>query len=142
VIERFTRRAPQDFSVNRHAKAFVRVAACEGPADNPHAVVLRAGRYVDSRGVDVVWDTSAGFERGITKTAIWDGLRVDHFVVKSRQEFAAKRARGRLFATTTDWDQYFALHDRNEVDDPSSAELVQRTKSEMAKIFHNLAWRS
>ena len=43
VIERFTARVPQEFAVNCHAKAFVRVASCEGPTDNPHAMLLRSG---------------------------------------------------------------------------------------------------
>ncbi len=93
VIERFTARAPQEFAVNRHAKAFVRVASCEGPTDNPHAMLLRLGRYVDPRGEDVVWDTSYGFQRCITTKTIWDVLRVDHFAVTSSNEFAVKQAR-------------------------------------------------
>jgi hypothetical protein len=50
VIERFTRRAPQEFSANKHAKTFARVDCCVGPSENPHAVSLRTGRYVDRGG--------------------------------------------------------------------------------------------
>ncbi len=138
VIERFRRRALQTFPVNRHAKAFVRVTACAGPADNPHAVLLRAGRYTDSRGDDVVWDTTTGFAAGITAKVIWDVLRVDHFIVKSRQEFAAKSARGTLGPAEPDWDRYFDLHNRNDVEDPVLPELIDRTKTELAKIASRL----
>jgi len=134
VIERFTRRAPQEFSVNRHAKSFVRVASCEGPTDNPHAMALRAGRYVDPRGEDVVWDTSTGFQAGITTTVLWDVLRVDHFVVKSGAEFAEKRARRNLLRPAHEWEHYFELHDRNDVEDPVPSELVECTKDETKNL--------
>lgn len=134
VIERFSRRAPQDFSVNRHAKAFVRAASCEGPTDNPHAVALRSGRYVNSRGEEVVWDTSVGFKAGITTSVVWDVLRVDHFVVKSSGEFAIKRERRNSLRPEHEWEHYFELHDRNDVEDPVPSELIERTKREMERI--------
>jgi len=134
VIERFTRRAPQDYPFHCHAKPFVRVAACAGPIDNPHAVSLASGRYIDPRGNDVVWDTEH-FATGITREVVWDVLRVDHFIVKSREEFAAKRARGmNLISPERDWDKYFAICDRNDIADPMPAELIHQTKAEMMKI--------
>jgi hypothetical protein len=140
VIERFTRRAPQEFSANRHSKAFVRVDCCAGPAENPHAVRLSTGRYIDTRGQDARWDTSHGHLVGITATVTWDVLRVDHFILKSREEFEEKRARGRLITSMQDgdWEAYYASHDRNEVEEPMPAELVQRTKSEIDRITHQL----
>jgi hypothetical protein len=134
VIERFTHRAAKDFPVNRHAKTFVKPAACEGPADNPHAVILRSGRYTDTRGEDVIWDTSTDFKTGLTARVTWDFLRVDHFVVKSHSEFIEKQARGSLLTKEVDWNAYFALHDRNDVFDPVSTDLVSRTKSGIAEL--------
>jgi Glycosyl transferase family 2 len=139
VIERFTRRGPQELAVNHHAKAFVRVADCEGPADNPHAMVLRSGRYADPNGKDVDWDTSKGFATGITTRVVWDAIRVDHFIVKSRAEFAAKQARGAMLHQERNWDRYFAAYDRNDVEDPVSPEFVARTKEEIAKILARVA---
>ena len=92
VIERFTRRAPKDFASNFHAKPFVRVASVAAP-HNPHAVILGSGRYVRPTGADVAWDT-ARCDRGITVDVVWDALRVDHYAVKSREEFLNKRRRG------------------------------------------------
>ena len=140
VIERFTRRAPQEFSANKHAKTFVRVGSCAAPAENPHAVTLSTGRYVNTRGEDVRWDTSHGHLVGITETVVWDVLRVDHFILKSREEFEAKRARGRLITPMQDgdWQAYYAFHDRNEVEEPMPVELVQRTKREIDLITQKL----
>jgi hypothetical protein len=140
VIERFTRRAPQEFSANKHAKTFARVDCCAGPAENPHAVTLRTGRYVDTCGKDVRWDVSHGHLVGITETITWGLLRVDHFVLKSREEFEAKRARGRLITPMNSdaWGAYYAFHDQNEVEDPMPPELVERTKREIHRMTHQL----
>jgi hypothetical protein len=134
VIERFTRRAPQDFNINRHAKAFARVSACAGPGGNPHAVALETGRYTDTLGRDIVWDSTRAYPPGLTATVNWDVVRVDHFIVKSHAEFLAKAARGDLMQPDRGWDTYFERHDRNEVEDPVPPEMVARTKAEMAMI--------
>jgi hypothetical protein len=145
VIERFTRRAPQDFAANKHAKAFVRVKYCAGPTDNPHAMTLNSGRYVNTRGEDVVWDPAHGDGVGLTTKVIWDQMRVDHFVLKSREEFEAKRARGRMLTIMRDgdWEAYYSLHDRNKVEEPMPADLVERTKDEIGRIESQLqiSWR-
>jgi hypothetical protein len=134
VIERFTRRAAQGFPINRHAKAFARVSACAGPAGNPHAVALHTGRYMDTLGREVAWDTTRADPVGLTTKVIWDVLRVDHFVVKSRAEFLAKQARGSPMLPQRRWAGYFEMHDRNDVVDPIRRELVERTKAEMATL--------
>jgi hypothetical protein len=137
VIERFTRRGPQEMAINNHVKTFARVKTLAGPGGNPHAVALGWGRYVDTRGEDVAWDTTRHATTGLTTKTIWDVLRVDHFPIKSRAEFAAKRARGTL-GPPQDWDGYWIWHDRNDIEDPIPAYLVERTKAEMAKIVGEL----
>jgi hypothetical protein len=139
VIERFTRRAPQDFHINHHAKAFARVSACGGPERNPHAVVINSGRYTDPLGQDVIWDPTREYPPGLTANVIWDVLRVDHFIVKSHAEFRAKAGRGNLIQPDRGWDTYFERHNRNDVEDPIPLEMVERTKVEMAKIAAQLA---
>jgi hypothetical protein len=139
VIERFTRRAAQDFPINRHAKPFARLSACAGPAGNPHAVALHTGRYTDTLGQDVAWDTTRRDPVGLTTKVIWDVLRVDHFVVKSHAEFLAKQARGMPIFPERQWDDYFEMHNRNDVEDPIPGELVERTKLEMAMLSAQLA---
>jgi hypothetical protein len=139
VIERFTHRAPQDFLVNRHAKPFARISACAGPRWNPHAVSLHTGRYTDTLGQDVAWDTTQPDPVGITTKVVWDVLRVDHFVVKSRDEFLAKQARGSPMLPTRHWDGYFDLHNRNDIEDRMPSDLIERTKAEMAILSAQLA---
>ena len=138
VIERFTHRAPQDFGVNKHVKSFVRPDRCAGPSTNPHAVTLGHGRYIDTSGHDVSWDQSV-VACGITREVVWNGIRIDHFVLKSRSEFARKRSRGSATGHLTEMqrsrDDYFSFHDRNEVCDPVPEPLVHQTKSEINRLI-------
>jgi hypothetical protein len=129
VIERFTRRAPQNDVCNQSTKAFVRVSMCEG-FDNPHGAILRDGRYVNSRGEAITWDQKL-FPIGIASEVVWDGLRINHYIIKSRAEFEAKKARGDVLVPTRKWDGYFEQHDRNEVEDPMPRDLIDKTKAEM-----------
>jgi hypothetical protein len=131
VIERFTRRAAQEHFRNHESKAFVRVEMCEG-FDNPHAPILREGRYINSRGEPATW--REGHMAGITDRVIWDVLRVNHFIIKSRAEHELKKARGDALVPTRKWDGYFEVNDRNDIEDPMPNELIERTKTEMMKI--------
>jgi hypothetical protein len=96
VIEQFTRRAHQETETNRHVKTFVRLDRCAGPGPNPHAVNLASGRYVDTRGGNILW-AQKHHPVGLTTQVVWDHLRADRFVLKSRAEFERKRQRGSAF---------------------------------------------
>jgi SAM-dependent methyltransferase len=137
VIERFTRRAVQDFSVNKHVKSFVRPDRCAGPSGTPHAVTLHRGRYVDTSGEEVRWDQAVA-QSGISASVVWNRIRIDHFVLKSRAEFERKQLRGSAASPVTEEHRsnanYFGQHDRNEVDDPVRESLVRQTKSEIERL--------
>jgi hypothetical protein len=140
VIERFTRRAEQDYHVNRHVTSFVRVKNWKGMPGNPHSVTLTRGRYVTTAGERVVWHL------GLVTTAkvAWDKLRIDHFVVKSRAEFEAKKARGNVIIADEAEERermrdFFAVHDRNDVLDPMPVALIEKTKAELARLEALLA---
>jgi hypothetical protein len=142
VLERFIRRGRRDHPSHRHVKTMVRADRCAGPGHNPHAFALTGGRYVTPLGEDVEWDKTTEPE-GLTQTVIWNRLRVDHFVLKSREEFERKRARGSVARPLTEElrgrDSYFGLHDRNEVEDPMHPDLVAQTRAEMERISKVLA---
>ena len=142
VIERFTRRAPQDFHINRHVKTFIRPDRCAGVSNNPHSVRLNAGRYIDSAGQDVAWDQTV-VPSGISTKVVWRNIRVDHFVTKSLEEFERKRARGSAHSPSTEderrHEDYFRYHDRNDVEDPMPEPLVRRTKIELERLRAKLA---
>lgn len=137
VTQRFPARAERDLPLNRHSKPFVRVDACAGPGDHPHAVRLDSGIYLNTSGTPVRWDTTHVAE-GITAEVDWSNLRVDHYVLKSREEFERKRGRGSATSVANGAarfrEQYFLHHDRNEVQDPVDPGLLDRVRSEMARI--------
>lgn len=142
VLERFRRRGRRDHPAHRHVKTMLRADRGAGPGGNPHAFTLTGGKYVTPLGYAVEWDVTSEPE-GLTKTVTWNRLRVDHFVVKSREEFERKRARGSALRPVTEElrgsDFYFNLHDRNEVDDPMHPTLVAETRAEMDRILKILA---
>ena len=76
---------------------------------------------------------------GISSKVVWEKVRVDHFVLKSREEFATKRTRGMaLEFPRPDWDAFFDVHDRNEIAVPMPLELVARTKREILVLTRML----
>jgi hypothetical protein len=68
-------------------------------------------------------------------------LRVNHYAVKSRQEFLAKVERhgasgepdGRRVRAGVD-TTYFVYHDRNDVDDPVLVPYAPHVKSRLAEV--------
>jgi hypothetical protein len=60
----------------------------------------------------------------------WDALRLNHYIIKSRAEFEAKKARGDVLVPTRKWDGYFDLHDRDQIEDPMPQDLIYKTKAE------------
>jgi hypothetical protein len=142
VLERFTRRAADDFQLHHTVKSLYRPERFDPtPAQNTHAPALTHGLAVDDRGEPVRWHELPGIPTGISASISWNSVRVDHFVTKSRREFAAKARRGVVCLPVVPPrdDAFFDLRDRNEVDDPVPAELLAQTKEEMARLTTELA---
>jgi hypothetical protein len=136
VIERFTRRAADDHRRNRAVKSLIRPERIAGYV-NPHVFTLTGGIYVNDRPEPLRWDGAPA----TAEVASWHRLRVDHFVVKSRKEFAAKVRRGRasLPKGQDDRDEaFFVSRDLNDVSDPMPAAFVERTKREIARLCDEL----
>lgn len=149
VTTRFTRRAEQDFRSNRHIKTVFRVDRFLR-AENPHLVRISGGRYVDVHGEDID-EWYPDFGPGATTRTLWHGARVDHFLLKSREEFTTiKRARGRADLPRDHRDfhrsmEYFTGLDRNEVYDPMPWRLVWKTRLQLLRMRWRLfrrEWRS
>lgn len=136
VIERFTNRAPREFAANKHVKTFVRVSQFLHFSGNPHAVVTKSGRCVDSSGAFATWLPG---KMGLMTDPVWGRLRINHYVIKSYQEWLEKKARrgsaiSAKNASIKANENYFKGYDRNEVFDPMKKSTVSRTKSEIVKI--------
>ena len=132
VIERFSRRAPDDSAWHKGVKSMVRPEQLVG-MKNPHVVLIAEGQYVDDRGDLICW----GPRPAMTQSISWNSLRVDHFVIKSRQEFEIKRRRGRADQPRGVMDrdeEFFPDRDSNEILDPVPEALVSRTKAELRQL--------
>lgn len=133
VIERFTRRAKQAFGVNHHYKSLVRPDRVE-TFDNPHHAWLRLGRYVDALGRDLVLHPKHG--GGLGAEVVWSGARVNHYAVKSLEEFVLGKSRrgsaskhGRVKHKA-----YFAGHDRNEETCLLAKAFAPKVREEMVRL--------
>jgi hypothetical protein len=140
VIARFPRRAPTHWIRNRRVKSIVDPARALRPVNTHHFVYRNGEQAVDESGrrVDLIprprfkkelrplyrllgpalryFDPWAGGD--ITSTTISvDRLRINHYPIKSREEFERK-ARLKEGKGRYDSIDYFAYHDRNDVLDP------------------------
>ena len=130
VIERFTKNAAQLFGVNHHYKSIVRPDRVER-FDNPHHARLRWGRYVDARGLDVAPHPKHG--NGLSAEVVWSGARINHYVVKSLEEFVLGKSRkgSASMAGRIKHKKYFECHDRND-------ESCERAKSFLPLVHQEL----
>lgn len=139
VIERFTRRAVEDFKLNMHIKSIVRSEAIAGTSgENPHVMRLTSGfRYAHADGT--LMEEHPRLGEGLSAEVKWKPLRLNHYVIKSREEFEKKKApRGRGTAIPTRLNaDFFLRHDQNAVHDPIPEYLLAETKRQIA-ILDNI----
>ena len=133
VTGRFTQRAPQQFNANKNFKSIVRPNSAIH-FNNPHHVELRYGRYIDTLGNDLVSHPKHG--NGVSEEVVWNGVRVNHYVVKSLEEFLlGKHLRGSAAtANRVKHKAYFKAHDRNDETCLLAAALAPKVKAEMAAL--------
>jgi glycosyltransferase involved in cell wall biosynthesis len=138
VIERFPRCGGPEQDVNRHIKTLGPASALQGGARvHVHGWVLAPGQhYVDALGnpVDVE-------ECTFVTPPQWRGAWINHYIVKSREEFEQKQLRGKAthaVGDPTKYDRtvesYFTAYDRNEVEDGTIRSSTPRVKEMVGKL--------
>jgi hypothetical protein len=144
VVERFPCRAPQQAEVNRHYKTILAPRAFAGLEATPHLFRLRPGFsavHADGRPLAGL----AGLRQGLSETVVWAPLRLNHYVVKSREEcFGRKLVRGRATQDRPREPGFFAAHDRNDEREAPPRWLVAATRREMSRLRLRLraaGWR-
>ncbi|HFI2181360.1 TPA: glycosyltransferase family 2 protein [Enterobacter roggenkampii] len=133
VTERFTQRASQQFNANKNFKSIVRPNSAIH-FNNPHHAELRYGRYIDTLGNELVLHPKHG--SGVSEEVVWGEMRVNHYVVKSLEEFLlGKHLRGSAAtAKRVKHKAYFKAHDRNDETCLLAAALAPKVKAEMAAL--------
>ena len=84
VTKRFTTRAGRQQGVNKHIKTIIKPGCCERMI-NPHKALLSSGHYVYPDGSAMVFDQNN--KHGMSERVCWKGLRINHYVIKSYEEF-------------------------------------------------------
>lgn len=109
MMERFRRHSLPGHRLNTHVKSIVdprRVCCMTGC----HEAARIAGRSADSHGEPL----TRGFR---DREPQQDVIRINHYAVKSYEEFLAKRARGRARIATQRDLSYFDRYDLNDLED-------------------------
>ena len=76
---------------------------------------------------------------GVSEAVVHAPLRLNHYVVKSREEFFHRKLpRGRATRAERREPTFFADHDRNAVADPVPAWLVEATRAEKRRLLVRL----
>jgi len=134
VIERFIHAAPRDHPSNRHVKSMAVAAHID--AVGPHGVALSRGRYVMPNGVDIQLEGG-----GFVRPPRYRVAQINHYIVKSRAEFEAKRRRGRASIAPEDRDEsllrddaFFAKHAVHAEEFTEILARLPEVKAEMARI--------
>lgn len=131
VIERFQR---CDVNPSRVIKTVVKPKAVKKMFI--HYAELKSGRYGDELGRSVSFLEEPGGIPGRIVDASVENIQLNHFMVKSREEFKNKRARGNANYTQDHAakyqrfnDEYFERFDLNHTHDESSLRHLYKMKS-------------
>lgn len=122
TIERFQHRASRP---NQHCKSIVRVADCISASRNPHHFVVR-GTSVDENG-NVLEEDFIGLQQGGTA----DCLRINHYHVRSEEEYRVKMKMRRSDNGSYRNMDSFRAHDTNDVHDSSACYCIEDLKKLM-----------
>lgn len=137
VIERFTQRADRSFGPNRHFKSVVR-PACVSEFENPHYAHLKRGHYVNALGkaLELRVDPKGQTRFGLSEQIVWEGARINHYLVKSVEEFVLGKSKRGSAATPNYKKQrdYFMRHDRNDVACLGAAEMAPLVEQQMQRL--------
>ena len=109
VMERFRRHSVPEHRLNTHVKSIAdprRVCTMTGC----HEAARLRGQAADSHGEPL----KKGFR---DRKPQQDVIRINHYAVKSYEEFLAKRARGRARIATLRSMNYFDSYDLNDIED-------------------------
>jgi hypothetical protein len=134
VTRRFTRCSQRLARVNRHCKTIARVRDIEEM--HIHRCFLKRGLYVDETGQKVEVERF-----GLTPSTRTELVQVNHYVVKSREEYELKRLRGNANRALGEVDKFrrldqkfFLAHDVNDESDLS----IQRFDSQLQEHLRSL----
>ncbi|WP_226662953.1 glycosyltransferase family 2 protein [Microbulbifer aggregans] len=114
VIERFKQASRKDHPANCHIKTILKPGMVQRM--NIHECILESGRYYSPNLEPAVFEKGGACEPK-TREVLYDRIRVNHYVVKSRQEHMLKKESKGSGAGSADrgkGEAYFKAHDLND----------------------------
>ncbi|MCX2842542.1 glycosyltransferase family 2 protein [Microbulbifer thermotolerans] len=134
VIERFTHCSQVEHKFNRHIKTILKPSMVERM--NIHECTLKQGRYYRPDMQPAAFE-NGGESEPKTAEVSYEGLRVNHYVVKSRQEhfiLKDKKGSGAGSAKRRKGQSYFQGHDLNDEVDKGMLPHVPEVKARIQAL--------
>lgn len=133
VIERFTKRANKDQFINHHLKSIVKIECIES-ISNCHQAQLKDGFLYYNTNYEII-DKNKQKIFGLSEKVCWSKFKVNHYMIKSYQEFKEKKqARGRGASLLKRDDSFFYKHDFNEIEEAEFTDIIPRVNKEIFKL--------
>jgi glycosyltransferase involved in cell wall biosynthesis len=132
VLERFNRCSQTSFTANTHVKCCVQANSIERA--NTHVCYPNKGQIVRSNYCEINYDKD-----GLEGIFLGDDVVINHYFVKSYEEWQTKCRRGRATRALGDAqrfrdDRMFHEYDRNEESDSRVTRFVDATRQEIDRI--------
>lgn len=125
VIDRFRDHSLPEDPLNHHVKTIVNPRRILGIFSAHRPVVF--GKNVDADGNRIK-------ESFWTRPPTSSKIRVNHYAIKSYEEFLEKRSRGRARFNSIRGLEYFEKYDRNEIKNDT---LMEKYVEELTKLKHD-----
>lgn len=130
VVENYQRRAPLDVEMNGFLKCFVQPSRIALKVTTPHIFRTRDGSSIVLDDFTPVDPDTGGFLRPPHRPS---RLRINHYVVKSREDFEVKTRRGLVTPSDARDHYFFDAHDRNDEADDVALRFVPAIRDTMAR---------
>jgi len=138
--ERFTQRGRKDWSPNYQFKSIIKPKRVVRFV-NPHCVWLKSGRYIDTNGDTLATNRVDEKKRfGFSEQVTWSRLRINHYVVKSLEEYLVRKspAGSAAVAGKVKHKAFFKRHDVNKEMDEVLLPYMPKTRSELSELTEQL----
>lgn len=134
TIENYTHRANSSCATSRTFKSIVK-PSCVQACITPHNFLYFTGRKLKPVTENKIAFTQVGPRDHQTLTSSWQKIRINHYIIRSREEFIAKRSRGSaLFNFARYTGDFFERHDRNAVEEDLT---IQRFLPQLKQKLQN-----
>ncbi len=136
IIQNFDHRFKKDSNINRHYKSLVNLNHFISSGSTPHEFKIENGyKYINSIGIELSQPLS-----GISESVEWGNIRLNHYMIKSKSEYVAKKMnKGRASSNTVLDMKYFHGADVNDEFDPFERRWIETVLSEKNTLSNKYA---